>query len=122
MQILLTQGQSTFLGYRFLGYYDIRWAFMGLLSELVNGFILTDFCYYYLTLYVTCFNFANFLIIFFYFPRKHIFIVSPLNAAILILIQSLMTCVSHHVWCELGMHKKVSVYIQFSSKKKKTTT
>jgi hypothetical protein len=44
----------TFLGYGFVDYDNIWWAVMGVLSEIVNGFILADFCYYYMTLYVNC--------------------------------------------------------------------
>jgi hypothetical protein len=36
---------------------------MAVLSEIVNGLILADFCYYYMFMYVKCFDFANFLII-----------------------------------------------------------
>ncbi|XP_059459484.1 uncharacterized protein LOC132189027 isoform X1 [Corylus avellana] len=50
IEILLTRGQSvTFLGYDFVSYDNIWWTIMGVLSEIVNGFILADFCYYYFT-------------------------------------------------------------------------
>ncbi|XP_059459529.1 ER lumen protein-retaining receptor-like [Corylus avellana] len=50
IEILLTRGQSvTFLGYDFVRYDNIWWAVMGVLSEIVNGFILADYCYYYMT-------------------------------------------------------------------------
>jgi hypothetical protein len=53
MQMLLTKGQSaTFLGYTSLDYNNIWWPFIAILLEIVNGFFLADFCYYYLTLYV----------------------------------------------------------------------
>ncbi|KAE8057310.1 hypothetical protein FH972_014011 [Carpinus fangiana] len=52
IEILLTRGQSvTFLGYGFVDYDNIWWAVMGVLSEIVNGFVLADFCYYYMTLH-----------------------------------------------------------------------
>ncbi|XP_059460536.1 uncharacterized protein LOC132189769 [Corylus avellana] len=52
IEILLTRGQSViFLGYAFVGYDNIWWTIMGVLSEIVNGFILADFCYYYVTIH-----------------------------------------------------------------------
>ncbi|KAE8039136.1 hypothetical protein FH972_011578 [Carpinus fangiana] len=77
IEILLTQGQSaTFLGYTSLDYNNIWWPFIAVLLEIVNGFFLADFCYYYFTL-------------------KHIVNVSPLNAAILLKNR---TCISHQIW------------------------
>ncbi|XP_059459544.1 uncharacterized protein LOC132189067 isoform X3 [Corylus avellana] len=50
-EIVLTKGQSvTFLGYTSPAYNNLWCAFVAILSEIVNGLILADFCYYYLTL------------------------------------------------------------------------